>query len=543
MDCNGLGQAFKRRGAGRELGASDEASSGGLTRADSGQASATSVRAQRAAPERREPLRPTRGQAGDSFSGGEMLHRAFTLRPHLFGKRDTWARLSLVSKSTRTELSRLSDEVWQDAYGLQLPHRPVPQQPSGWRTLVTDKQKREALILHSREHPGLPEHLVQKRQEAFTRQLPIKACLLLRNPRIGMEDTLMAVGHSLDLLAPEDATRYLRSALALRPLEFSYIFWTMGQGQSLRQCWEHLARAHRHGNVLDTILCDYPDLNLFQANPQGRNYMHAAALSEDFSMMRSLKEKNVPWSSCDNDGNTVLHSVVKAGKHEALALLRQFDDEAAPEHRLDWNQECRKGHSPLAFAAARGNLAVMAELLRCGADINRPGSTTRMTPLGCAALAGHLDSVEYLLSRGANADAGSGMSVAYQSPKIIETLLRHGADVNYPSPKGETLLCKLVTHGASAESVDTVIRQGADVQCLTAEGESLLIFLLKKIRDGLNQNPTWEVGDLAPNYLAVLRLLVEAWRPSRVDECISWLDWQGKGQLLIPYLKSWRDQA
>jgi ankyrin repeat protein len=113
-----------------------------------------------------------------------------------------------------------------------------------------------------------------------------------------------------------------------------------------------------------------------------------------------------------------------------------------------------EGHTPLRFAASKGQLHVATFLLDHGADINPKNGGT---PLDAAAENAQKTMVELLLNRGADIDApngkdgagGTALGTAAQNgyEAVVEVLLAHKADVNRGRRDGFTPLMEAAGRG------------------------------------------------------------------------------------------------
>jgi ankyrin repeat protein len=128
-----------------------------------------------------------------------------------------------------------------------------------------------------------------------------------------------------------------------------------------------------------------------------------------------------------------------------------------------------QGRSPLALAAAYGNVAVGSELLAAGANPLARDSVYHDTPVHNAVIADSLDMVELLLSRGGDVNARSGngeLPLDYAASKnrlpMIEFLVAHGADPNMTDDAGATPVTYAGHHsGTPAEARAMLRRLGA----------------------------------------------------------------------------------
>lgn len=100
--------------------------------------------------------------------------------------------------------------------------------------------------------------------------------------------------------------------------------------------------------------------------------------------------------------------------------------------------------TPLWCAAVSGKLRIIQLLIRHGADINAV-SDTGSTPVRSACFMTHLEIVQYLVQNGAdinrpNYNGGTCLINSVQSVQLCEFLLEHGADVNAKDTQNKTAL-------------------------------------------------------------------------------------------------------
>ncbi len=113
-----------------------------------------------------------------------------------------------------------------------------------------------------------------------------------------------------------------------------------------------------------------------------------------------------------------------------------------------------KDESPLMLASMAGMVEVCKRLIALDADVNKTG----WTPLHYAATGGHIAVVKLLLSHSAYIDAESPnrttplmMAAMYGTPETVQLLLTEGADASLKNEKGMTAL----------DFADTAGKQGA----------------------------------------------------------------------------------
>lgn len=107
-----------------------------------------------------------------------------------------------------------------------------------------------------------------------------------------------------------------------------------------------------------------------------------------------------------------------------------------------------QGFSCMHWAAKRGDLTVLSQLLESGAELDTPASfDTQMRPIHWAASDGRLKSVKFILDhRGdINAQDGNGCSpviiaAQYGRVETVVYLVKNGADLNQRDVNGDTAL-------------------------------------------------------------------------------------------------------
>ncbi len=167
---------------------------------------------------------------------------------------------------------------------------------------------------------------------------------------------------------------------------------------------------------------------------------------------------------------------VATGPAQSRADARQAGAPAAQE-------------SPLARAAARGNLAKARELLDAGARTDEHDNLGR-TPLHLAAFSGYPKTSALLIARGASLDAKDrvGMTPLHAAVlggeiQEVELILDNKPDIRAATDTGLTAL-----HLAAATGQDklatVLVQRGADPQSKDRDGRTPLFYALK------NQHPS-----------------------------------------------------
>jgi ankyrin repeat protein len=149
------------------------------------------------------------------------------------------------------------------------------------------------------------------------------------------------------------------------------------------------------------------------------------------------------------------------------------------------------GFTPLMRAAMRDDVAIVAQLLDAGADLNAT-APEGLTAIHVAAQADAAASLEALVAAGADMGATSinGMNALHHaadlgSVTVIEFIAGHGMDLDvqseavtrghgHPRDRGASAL-GIAAHAGQLEAVETLLALGAGVDTLSAVGHSPLL--------------------------------------------------------------------
>ena len=125
--------------------------------------------------------------------------------------------------------------------------------------------------------------------------------------------------------------------------------------------------------------------------------------------------------------------------------------------------------SPLHSFSRQGNLNMVANLLKAGADVNRQDNWGN-TALMFASEHGYTNLVGHLLASGADVNQPNrfGRTPLYfatymiKNLEMVEVLIEAGADVNHQTQFGVTALISAISMG-NLEMVEVLIEAGTDV--------------------------------------------------------------------------------
>lgn len=149
-------------------------------------------------------------------------------------------------------------------------------------------------------------------------------------------------------------------------------------------------------------------------------------------------------------------------------------------HALDEFYAPGTAAAALAAAAARGDTAEVAALVRRGANPNAVGREG-MTPLAWAILAHNLDGGRALLAAGADPNrrdpdgySALGLAIARDQPDMLALLLEHGGNPNGPGWEGYPLLFDAMST-RKGNLVRLLAEHGADLNARGPAGTTSLI--------------------------------------------------------------------
>lgn len=181
--------------------------------------------------------------------------------------------------------------------------------------------------------------------------------------------------------------------------------------------------------------------------------LHAAAARGDVVRIEKLLSEGVLIDARDHTGATAL---LVATHGNQIAAAKALVDAGA-----DVNAKDNINDSAYLYAGARGHLEILKMTLSHGADLrstNRYGGTALIP----AAERGHVETVRTLIEAGVDVDhvnrldwtalleaiiLGNG---GEQHQRIVELLVKAGADVNLADGKGETPLQHARSRGYAA---------------------------------------------------------------------------------------------
>ena len=127
----------------------------------------------------------------------------------------------------------------------------------------------------------------------------------------------------------------------------------------------------------------------------------------------------------------------------------------------------------LQEAAFVGDVILLQALISNDEDINGLDDSTGSTALRRAVMAGHKDAVEFLISKGANINAGTPIQNAVQNGHkgIVEMLIVKGAVIDVKNEAGNTLL-HLAAQEGHKDIAELLIEKGIDINAKNNNGQT-----------------------------------------------------------------------
>jgi ankyrin repeat protein len=240
--------------------------------------------------------------------------------------------------------------------------------------------------------------------------------------------------------------------------------------------------------------------------PDGSTPLMWAAFEGDVDEAARLIKEGADVNAMNNYGVTALHLAADTANTELIRLLLKAG--ADPESP---NPD---GETALHVVARSGNVEAAKLLLKAGANVDAVEQFGGQTPLMWAAARRHPRMVEFLLSRGANANARSAVrdykrvatAESRAAPRdrggltplmyaargncreCVDVLLKHGADVNLADP-GDVVPLSIAMMNSNWDIAKRLVEAGADVNQWDMNGNSPLHVAIANMNSPGNRNP------------------------------------------------------
>jgi ankyrin repeat protein len=231
--------------------------------------------------------------------------------------------------------------------------------------------------------------------------------------------------------------------------------------------------------TVKALLDSNPEL-IKATNETGATPLHSATYNGQTAMAEYLLSAGADINALTSQGSVPLHGAAFYGHIEAAKLLIAKG--------ANVNIANRYGYVPLLSAAAGGNIEIVKSLIEAGADTAARISDGGLNALQLAVFTGHLQLVEFLLSKGFDinqtTDNGENFlhaAVSTDSIALVKFGIDHGIDPNQQSRSGETPLHSAVWSTfqqgmtpAKGEVIKLLLASGADINRKDMSGETPL---------------------------------------------------------------------
>ncbi|XP_061480841.1 NF-kappa-B inhibitor epsilon isoform X2 [Rhineura floridana] len=212
----------------------------------------------------------------------------------------------------------------------------------------------------------------------------------------------------------------------------------------------HLAIIHCVPSIALCFISQLPVEVLEIQNDLFQTPLHLSVYLEQPRVVQALVLRGVNTALQDRNGNTPLHLACEQQSLECVQLLllqEPISDKnlEARKHLQDLQLQNWQGLTCLHISTLKGNLQLMALLVKNGADINVQDGTSGKTPLHMAVENHDEMAVKHLLQMGAQVDAQMyngctplHLAVGRKEAAIAAILCQSGADILLRNMEDET---------------------------------------------------------------------------------------------------------
>ena len=200
-----------------------------------------------------------------------------------------------------------------------------------------------------------------------------------------------------------------------------------------------------------------------------RNALHIASQNGSVATIEMLLSYELKPDSRDGEGNTPLAIAAALGQIEAVNCLL--------EHGADPSLKGKFGWSLLHFAAMSDNVIIIETMLSKGLDINSRAQTLGITPAMVSIRFGKLEALKYLLEKG-DGTTPLMVAAAMGQERAVNLLLSKGADPHLKNLMGKNLL-HVAAQGGNTSIVKKALSYDIDIDSKDEGSATPLIIAVK----------------------------------------------------------------
>ncbi|XP_063924814.1 uncharacterized protein LOC135138744 isoform X2 [Zophobas morio] len=237
-----------------------------------------------------------------------------------------------------------------------------------------------------------------------------------------------------------------------------------------------LASREGHETVVEYLVKYGAEIN--RADKYGETPLYAASSRRHEKIVECLVKCGAKINPANTYENTLLYEASSGGHEKIVECLLKCGAEI--------NRTYYNGETPLYAASSQGHEKIVECLVKCGAEINRPSEYgwNRPSEYGCNSSSedGWNSPSEYGWNSpseyGWNSPSKYGWTPLYAASsrgheKIVECLVKFGAEINRANEDGETPLYAASSEGHE-KIVECLVKCGAEINRANEDGETPL---------------------------------------------------------------------